>query len=307
MRYIMLIPHHYPERRGVSIKNERAFVFILKSSFPSDKIEYTRKGNKGEEMKILVLVKQVCDQADTVSMDSAGEWVVYGGHCVFRMNRYDEYAVEEALRIRERFPVTEIHALSVGPERAQAVIRRAMGMGADHGIHVDMEERGYSSPLERASLIAHAARGRGYDLILAGVMAEDDMESQVGGLAAELLGYRCATSVILQELSRNAQVVRVEREIEGGSREGMTLPLPAVLTVQSGINTPRYPALSHMLKARTAPLERIDAKALSADHQEGTLSKIAPARRAPAGEFLEGSPDQKARRLLQILHENALL
>jgi electron transfer flavoprotein beta subunit len=258
-------------------------------------------------MKVLVLVKQVCDQADTFSLDDSSRWIVYGSHSVFRMNRYDEYAVEEAMRIKELIPGTEVHALSLGPERVQSTIRRALGMGADHGIHVAMEESGYESPYERACMISHVARERGYDLVLAGIMAEDDMECQVGGLVAEKLSYACATSVIHEELSPGAHEVLVEREIEGGCRECLALRLPAVLTVQTGINTPRYPALSHMLRARTAELERIEAKTLPSASHAGTLSKLSVAGLVATGEFLEGSSEQKARRFLEILHENSLL
>lgn len=256
-------------------------------------------------MRVLALTKQVCDGADTVSPDDSARWVTYGPHSVFRMNRYDEYAVEEALRIRERVPGTELHALSVGPGRVEAVIRRALGMGADHGIHVVLEEKGYTSPRERALLIAAVAEEKGYDLILAGVVAEDDMEGQVGGLVAQALGYRCATSVIFEETNPEAGEVFVHREIEGGCREGFTLKLPAVLTVQSGINVPRYPVLSHMLRARTAVLEKVVPRAPAPSG--GTLLKIAPAQTGGPGEFLEGSPAQKARRLLEILHEASLL
>jgi electron transfer flavoprotein beta subunit len=254
-------------------------------------------------MKILVLVKQVCDGADTLSPDPSAQWVSYGSSTVFRMNRYDEYAVEEALRIRERFPGTEIHAISLGPERVQSTIRRAMGMGADHGIHVTMEEQGYAGPRERAGSISRVAGERGYDLILAGIMAEDDMEGQVGGLVAQMLGFSCATGVMLQEISPDMGEVKVEREIEGGCRECLTIGLPAVLTVQSGINVPRYPALSHTLRARTAVLEEIEATPPCA----GTLSGITLAERGPTGEFIEGTPQEKARRLLELLHDNSLL
>ncbi|HNY65928.1 MAG TPA: electron transfer flavoprotein subunit beta/FixA family protein [Deltaproteobacteria bacterium] len=258
-------------------------------------------------MRILVCVKQVCDSADTLFIDQSSSWVEYGGHTVFRMNRYDEYALEEALRIRERFEGTGIDAVSIGPERAQATIRRALGMGADHGIHIYQEERGYLSPFDRAALISRAAADRGYHLILAGVMAEDDMEGQVGGLVAGMLGYACATSVISQELSPGTGEVLVEREIEGGRRERLNLKLPAVLTIQSGINIPRYPALSHMLRSRTAAIELIEAHALAPRASSGTRIRCAPAEAGSVGEFLEGTPEQKALRLLEILHEHSLL
>ncbi len=258
-------------------------------------------------MKILVCVKQVCDSADTLDIKGSGRWFDYGKETVFRMNRYDEYALEEALRIKEERAGTTVDALSVGPERVQATIRRSMGMGADHGMHILRDEDIYLSPIERASLIAAAIRDRGYDLILAGVMAEDDMEGQVGGLLAALLGYVSATGVIDRKSCRNMGYIEVEREIEGGCREGLTLKLPAVLTIQSGINTPRYPSLSHMLRARTASIESIDLHACDVMSFPQSFAGITRPMTDKTGEFLQGTPGEKARRLLEILHDHALI
>jgi len=258
-------------------------------------------------MKILVCVKQVCDSADTISINDSAGWITYGRNTVFRMNRYDEYAVEEALRIRERLGDTIIDVLSIGPERVGKTIRRALEMGADHGIHVLFEEERYMDPAERASLIASVAGKRKYDLILMGIMAEDDMECQVGGLTAEMLGYECATGVIHQEISLGLAEVSLERELEGGRRQCLTMRLPAVLTVQSGINTPRYPALTHVLKARSAKLECIEAHELPVLPSPQRLVRMDLPEEGAKGEFLEGTQHEKARALLDILHEHSLL
>ena len=126
------------------------------------------------------------------------------------MNRPDEYAVEEAVRIRETIPDTSIEVLSVGPPRVSTVIRRALGMGAGHGIHIVTPEDGYLSPLVTASWIASFARNRSYDLILAGVMSEDDMQGQVGPMIAELLGMPCATSTIAERVAPETGTGSVE-------------------------------------------------------------------------------------------------
>jgi electron transfer flavoprotein beta subunit len=260
-----------------------------------------------EAMKILVCVKQVYDSPETLVFDESAGRVTFGPHTVFRMNRYDEYALEEALRIRERLGGAVVDAVSVGPPRVGGTIRRALELGADQGIHVQTGNDACPSAFERAHLIASAARGRGYDLVLAGVMAEDDMESQVGPLLAGILGYGCATGVIFEELSPDGREVLLEREIEGGSRECLTLALPCVLTIQSGINTPRYPALSHVLRARSAGLECIEASSLAVPHPTQRLVHILPPEEGRQGEIIEGTAAEKAETLIRILREHSLL
>ncbi len=258
-------------------------------------------------MRILVCVKQVCDSADTLSVNNAGAWVEHAPKSVFRINRFDEYAIEEGLRITERHSGSVLDIVSIGPQRVQAGIRRALGMGAHHGIHILKGEDTYVTPLERAFLISEAARSRHYDLVLTGVMAEDDMEGQVGGLTAAMLAYACATNVIYEETVPDRGEITVEREIEGGSRECITLKLPAVLTIQSGINIPRYPVLSHMLKSRTAALEQISAGMLGPSRPGQVIEKISPSPPAGIGELIEGSPYEKAEKLLEILHRHSLV
>lgn len=258
-------------------------------------------------MKILVCVKQVCDSAETLSVNESTGWITYGENTVFRMNRYDEYAVEEALRIREQLGNTVVDVLSVGPERVRKVVRRALEMGADNGIHILIKEERYLNAFERASLIASVAGKRKYDLILTGIMAEDDMECQVGGLMAELLGYECATGVIFQELSQEMSEVYLEREIEGGRRHCLTMKLPAVLTIQSGINTPRYPTLTHVLRARSSELDCIEPHGLPSLPSQQRLIRLDIPEEGAKGEFIQGTQHEKAQTLLDILHEHSLL
>ncbi len=137
-------------------------------------------------MKLLVCVKQIPDPDAPVCVNADGRWVEIDGGA-FVMNRFDCFALEEALRIREEIPETRIDVVSVGPERVDAVLRRALGMGADHGIHILTESDGYLSPFATATWIAAHARACHYDLILTGIMSGDDMNGQVGPLVAEML------------------------------------------------------------------------------------------------------------------------
>jgi electron transfer flavoprotein beta subunit len=223
------------------------------------------------------------------------------------MNRFDEFALEEALLIRERRPDTLVHALSVGPERVRSTLRRALGLGADHGIHILNPTEGWISPFTVASWIAAYARTKDYDLILTGVMAEDDMEGQVGPLLAEFLSMTCSTSIISLGLSPEEKAAQVERETEGGVREIIRLTLPALLTIQSGMNRPRYPSLSGVLRAHRQDLEVVSAGSLSAeDPRQETLGFSYPSR-ARTGSFLSGTAREKAETLVKLLRAKSLL
>ena len=145
-------------------------------------------------MKLLVCVKQIPDPDAPAGVNADGRWVEIDGGA-FVMNRFDCFALEEALRIREEIPETRIDVVSVGPERVETVLRRALGMGADHGIHILTECDGYLSPFATATWIAAHVRACHYDLILTGIMSGDDMNGQVGPLIAEMLHLPCATSV----------------------------------------------------------------------------------------------------------------
>jgi electron transfer flavoprotein beta subunit len=258
-------------------------------------------------VKILVCVKQVPDSSDTLAIDEQTGQIIFKPSTVFRMNRYDEFALEEALLIKGKFPGTSVHALSLGPERACSTVRRSLEMGADHGIHIVFSSETYVSPYITASLIASYARTKGYDLIVAGIMAEDDMACQTGQLLAGLLDLPYATSVISLELQLEMGTLVADREIEGGRRLSVQLEMPAVLTIQSGINTPRYPSLSNVLRARSQPQEVIKIEAHELPEQRETCSNLRLPDSASLGTFITGSPRQKARELLHILHEKAFL
>lgn len=258
-------------------------------------------------MKILVCVKQVPESDAAVKIDYSGYWIHTDDSASFRMNRVDECAVEEALLIKETFPNTSVDVVSVGPPRAAIVIRRALGMGADHGIHIVSEQVGYVSPFVTASWIASCAKKNNYDLILAGVMAEDDMQGQVGQMIAEFLSLPCATSTIFERLSPHKGTVYVEREIEGGIRDTLELSLPSVLTIQSGINMPRYPSLSNLLRAKKEKLEAIDTKSMEQPDPRQRVVRVEYPKKSRSGVVLGGTQEEKATQLLEVLRERSLI
>jgi electron transfer flavoprotein beta subunit len=258
-------------------------------------------------MKILVCIKQVPDSTDTLRIDEQTGFLSYAANTAFRMNRFDEFALEEALLIKEHLPGTLVDVLSVGPDRVSASVQRAMGMGADHGIHILDEADGYRSSFTTASLVAACVHARNHDLILTGVMAEDTMASQTGQLIAGLLDLPCATSVIEEQVLPERAEILVEREIEGGSRERVQLKMPAVLTIQPGINFPRYPSFSKVMRARTYAQEIIRAEDLAVEEPRELCRRVRVPEATSQGVFIEGSAQEKARKLISIIHEKSLL
>ncbi len=258
-------------------------------------------------MKILVCVKQVPDAETVFKVDPESGRVIPGGRPKSWMNRADESALEEALLMKESLPETMVDAITVGPGPAAQVLERAMGMGADTGIHILVSGDDPLEPFTIASWIGGYAAGKGYDLILAGVMAEDHMHGLVGAMLAERLHWPCATSVIAERIDPAAGVVTVEREIEGGQRPLLEIVLPAVLTFQTGANEPRYPTLSNLLRAKKQRALVISSETLPVVRDRQKMVGVAYPRKTRAGVFLEGTMKEKASRLLDILEKEALL
>jgi electron transfer flavoprotein beta subunit len=285
--------------------SERSFFDVETSSL----LGYPARRNEDGEaaMRILVCIKQVPDSTDTLAVDERTGVLSYLPSTAFRMNRFDEFALEEALQIKERLPGTLVDALSVGPERVSANVQRALGMGVDHGIHILDPSDGYVSPFTVASVIAACVHARDYDLIMTGVMAEDTLAAQTGQLIAALLGLPCATSVIQEKVLPEGAEIVVEREIEGGSRQTVLLNLPAVLTIQPGINLPRYPSFSKVMRARTYPLELIRVEDLTIPEPRESCRGVRIPESVSPGVFLQGAPREKARELILRLHEKSLL
>jgi len=252
-------------------------------------------------MKILVCVKQVPDIDAPVDIDVGGQWV--GPAPTFRMNRFDEYALEEALLFKETFHDVDIDAVSVGPARVQTVIRRAMELGADTGVHIEISQEGYVPPEVVAAHIQEYARDKGYDLIVCGAMSEDGMHAQVGPLLAEMLGLPSITAVIAARMQADGNRLDIEQEIEGGIRRRFELSLPAAISVQSGINHPRYPTLTNVLRAKRQPIVHLVAREIKVNSR--FCFRAAPV--AKQGVMITGTLREQAVEVLRILHEHAIL
>ncbi len=213
-------------------------------------------------MKIAVCVKRVPDSearikvgADKTSIDESG--------VKFTLNPYDEYAVEEALKLKEAAGSGEVVVVSVGGDAAQETMRTALAMGADRGILLKTDAVGLD-PLPVARALAAELEDGGYDLILFGKVAIDDYNHGVGVMVAELLELPCASAITELEIGDGQG--KAEREIEGGV-EVVEFDLPGVITADKGLNEPRYPALRGIMLAKKKPLEVKDAS-LEADGLE---------------------------------------
>lgn len=258
-------------------------------------------------MKILVCVKQVPDLEQMTVRQGADGRALLGEVSEWRMNRFDEFAVEAALGLKETLAGVHIDVLSVGPEASLAVVRRAIGMGADQGVLLQSGEREDVAPIGVARRIARYAGPMRYDLIFTGSMSEDGMNGQVGPMTAALLDLPCATQVMAMGLDEDRRWASVEREIEAGARERLKLRLPALLSLQSGINRPRYPSLSNLLRANRQPVDMVPADP-GEDGPEPVagLGLMRPPRNR-AGLVLEGSLEEKAGAFITLLRERAFI
>ena len=201
-------------------------------------------------MKIAVCIKRVPDSETRVKIGADGKSLDEAG-VKFALNPYDEFAVEEGLRRKEKAGAGEVAVICLGPAAAQETIRTALAMGADRGVLLQADKVPMDG-FETAKLLAAELKDGGWDLILFGKMAIDDYNHQVGPLVAELLGLPCVTAVAHLEIDGTKGVA--EREVEGGI-EVVEFPLPAVLTADKGLNEPRYPALKGIMAAKKKPLE----------------------------------------------------
>ena len=244
-------------------------------------------------MKILVCVKAIAESRTSESSKDV------------RMNRFDEFALEQALIICQSRKESRVDVISAGTDKAAPILTRAMGMGADHGIHILMPEIPFPDPFFTASLIAEYAKNKEYDLILTGIMSEDLMQAQTGGMIAEILSIPCTASVISAQVSK--EKIFIEREIGTGTRESWELCLPALLTVQTGLNKPRYPSLSRMLWAARQEIEIIKAKTLNPPAVLQIVTGTAMPEKQRSGIVLKGSLEQKAVKLMQLFKDKGFL
>lgn len=258
-------------------------------------------------MKILVCIKQVADQEAKFTIKENKAWLSYEAKTSYWINRYDEHAIEAALQIREAIPDTTVDIISIGPERVRTAVRRGMEMGADAGFHLLYDKEAYLSPAVKSRLLAIFASEQAYDLILTGVMSEDMMSGQTGPMLAARLGIPSATSVMGMEVNIETESIHLERELDSGGRAKMDLSLPALIAVQSGINRPRYPSFSNVMRAKNTDIIELVDVDTSLAHNYERVKEIIDIKSDRDGLRPEGTREEKAQVLRQILYEKSLI
>jgi electron transfer flavoprotein beta subunit len=204
-------------------------------------------------MKIIVLMKQVASKDAILRINKSETWIEESD-LSFEVSESDGYALEEALRVREKL-TGEVVVCSMGPARVKSVIKDALARGADRAIHVTGDNLGNLSPYATASALAEAIRDENPDLILTGLQSDDFGYGQTGVILAEILGLPHATIVI--ELDASGDKLRVKRELESGWYQWYSMPLPALLTIQSGISQIRYATLKGIMAAKKKEIKEV--------------------------------------------------
>ncbi len=258
-------------------------------------------------MKILVCMKQVPQKDAPLKLNEAGTWIREDVSC--EVNEPDAFALEEALRQKEKH-TGEVVVVTAGPARASQVLREALAKGADRAIHLEDDAFAGLDAFNTARAIAAAIvveqnKDENFDLIFTGLQSDDYGYAQTGVILAEILGLPHAT--IIMQIERTGGGIRVKRELEAGFFQFVDMPLPAVLTIQSGINKLRYATLIGIKQARTKPMRKVTLAevqpVLGGNLQK--IEKLYVPRKSKNTEFLEGPPAEIAKRLVDKLKNEA--
>ena len=257
-------------------------------------------------MKIAVCIKQVPAREWQPRLDDARTWI-REQDASFEMNEPDAYALEEGLRLKEKHG-GEVVACSAGPVRVAQVLREALARGADRAIHVEDDRLAGADGFVTAGALADAMRTEAFDLVLTGLQSEDQGLAQVGVVLAERLGAPHATIVMEVEAvpstgSGQAGTLRVKRELEGGWFQWVAMPLPAVLTIQSGINQLRYATLKGIMAAKKKEIRKAAAPSALVATQK-IVSLYVPVK-GKKTQIIGGSPAEAAKELVRRLREEA--
>ncbi len=256
-------------------------------------------------MNVIVCVKQVPDTAAKVEMSSDGK-SIDTDDLAYVLNPYDEYAVEEGLKLKEKFG-GEVTVITMGPKRADEVLRTGIAMGADKAIHVCDDRLEGSDAISTARVLSAAIKTLQYDIVLCGKLAVDTNNGQVGQMVAEFLGIPHETFITRLEVKDGKAVI--EREVEGG-KEVVETTLPALFTTEKDLNKPRYPSLPGIMKAKKKEVTILDLGALKVDEKSvgsaGSLVRLSDITMPPkrtGGKILEGEAPDAVKELVKSLHE----
>jgi electron transfer flavoprotein beta subunit len=253
-------------------------------------------------LNIIVCIKQVPAKDAPLQILEGGAWI-RETDIGFEMNEPDSYALEEALRLKEKHG-GEVVALSMGPERVKQTIKEALAKGADRGIHVADDKFFLLDPLASARSLAASVQKQKFDLILTGLQSDDHGFGQTGVLLAGLLGLPHATIIMQIEVADGR--MKLKRELEAGWFQWVELPLPAVLTIQSGINKVRYATLKGIMAAKKKEITTVPRESLGVvSEPTQRLERIYVPQKTKKTELLSGTPKEAAAKLVEKLKFDA--
>ena len=254
-------------------------------------------------MKIAVCIKQVVTREWQVRVNDEKTWVK-DGDASWELNEPDAYALEEGLRLKEKHG-GEVVVISAGPARATQVIREALARGADRAIHVEGDVFATADAFVAAGALAAALKDEQIDLVLTGLQSDDQGFAQVGVILAEKLGM--AHSTIIMEVQVESGKTKVKRELEGGWFQWISMPLPAVLTIQSGINQLRYATLKGIMAAKKKEIKVIQSSSVSGfqGSSRQRITSIYLPQKQKQTRMITGTPAEAAKELVRALREDA--
>jgi electron transfer flavoprotein beta subunit len=257
-------------------------------------------------VKIAVCIKQVPTREWQPRLNDQKTWI-READVSYEMNEPDAYALEEALRLRETHG-GEVVVCSAGPARVQTVIREALARGADRAIHVEHDTLGAADAFVIADALAAAMKDEAFDLVLTGLQSDDQGHGQTGVILAERLGIPSSTIIMDVQIdpstnSGQGGMLRVKRELEGGWFQWIAMPLPALLTIQSGINQLRYATLKGIMAAKKKEIRKATLPGGLAPAQE--IIGLALPTRSKQTQMISGAPADAARELVKKLREEA--
>jgi len=251
-------------------------------------------------MKILVCIKQVPDMESKFKIDAGATWYARTD-LAWRMNEYDEYAVEQAVQLKEQVKDADLTVLCIGSDQVKETMKKALAMGCDRGAHIADDNASGKEPFEIAGIIAEYAKDKGFELIFTGMQSQDRGSGQVGILVAEMLGLPSVSTVV--HFAYAGGTVEAKRELEGGVKACVKVQAPVVITCQLGLNTPRYPTLPNIMKAKKKELLSTPvADLLKVAARQETTKMYFPEKKG-GGLVLEGDLAEMADKLIKILKE----
>ena len=252
-------------------------------------------------MKLLVCIKQVPDLESRFKANTEGVWY-NEADLAFRMNEYDEYAVEQAVQLREKLgDGSELTVLSIGPDRVVEAIKKSLAMGCDNAAHIQDPDASSKDPWQIASIISAYAKDKGFDVIFTGMQSQDRGSAQVGVTVAEQLGFACTTTII--GFAYDSGTITARRELEGGIKAVVKLKTPALVTCQLGLNIPRYPTLPNIMKAKKKEITAIPVGDLLKEEKLATTTSFHPPAKKGGGIVLEGDVADLVEKVIALLKD----